>query len=241
MAHSFKWIIRLASLVLLLSGCASRPPQGDHPPQGFEPWNDDLGGYKLLPGDELDIKLHFNPEFSDRVIVDPDGNIHLSPIGPVNVLNHSVIELRDELQKRYAAELKRPELTVVPRQFGSEVIYVGGEVQRPGVLKLAYHMGVFQSLIEAGGALPTGSLKQVVLIRPTNRNTRMMKVIDVQAMLDGKRHEDVWLNRFDVVFVPRSTISEVNLWIDQHINQMLPFQRSFNYTLNRDVIPAVHP
>ena len=35
----------------------------------------------------------------------------------------------------------------------------------------------------------------------------------------------------DIVFVPRSSIAEANLWIDQHINKLLPFSRSLNYNL----------
>jgi len=235
-SHTAEWIGTAAGVILVMSNLSGddKAKNADEMPQGFEPWTEESGSYKLLPGDELDVKLHYNPEFSDRVIVNPDGYIHLFPIGPVNVLNRTVSELSNELRQRYATEFKRPDVTVVPREFGSEIIYVGGEVQRPGVLKLAYNMGALQGILEAGGGLPTGNLEKVVILRPTCRNTRMMKVVNVQALLEGKSTQETRLNRFDVVFVPRTTAAEVGLWVDQHINQMLPFQRSFGYSVNRN-------
>ena len=89
-----------------------------------------------MPGDELDVKLIYNPEFSDRVIVSPDGLIHLSLIGPVKVLNRTPGDIAAELRERYAAEFRHPEAVVVPRMFGSEIIYVGGEVQRLSLIHI---------------------------------------------------------------------------------------------------------
>jgi polysaccharide biosynthesis/export protein PslD len=33
--------------------------------------------------------------------------------------------------------------------------------------------------------------------------------------------------------VPRSRLGEVNLWIDQAINRLIPFSRNFSYAINR--------
>jgi hypothetical protein len=35
------------------------------------------------------------------------------------------------------------------------------------------------------------------------------------------------------VFVPKTTIAEVDQWVDQFITRVVPFQRSFNYTVGR--------
>ncbi|WP_295458808.1 polysaccharide biosynthesis/export family protein [uncultured Thiodictyon sp.] len=227
----------LLLLCLLLAACVgSIRPQERHA-QGFLPWTEEQSAYRFMPGDELDVKLIYNPEFSDRVIVAPDGTIELALIGPARALDRSVPELANELRERYAHELRRPELNVVPRQFGSELVYVGGEVQRPGVFKLVHRMGVLEGIIEAGGFLDTARTNQVVLIRRTSDNKPMLKVINVHDIIEGKARADennVPLHRFDVVFVPKSTIAEVDLWIDQYLNRSLPFSRAFNYTVNRN-------
>lgn len=232
-----RWIIILLS-GLWLGACASSSLQPvEQAPQGFETWSDQLPTYTFFPGDELDITLLYNPEFSGRYIVAPDGYIYLSLIGPARALDRSPAELTNELRERYAVELRRPELSVVPRQFGSELIYVGGEVQRPGVFKLAHQMGVLEGILEAGGFLDTARTNEVVLLRRSCRNKPMLKVINVTGIIEGKAYqENIPLRRFDVIYVPKSSVAEVNLWIDQYINRNLPFTRNFNYTINRDVI-----
>ena len=58
------------------------------------------------------------------------------------------------------------------------------------------------------------------------RNTR--RYIYVNGGIDAN---SVPLMTGDIIYVPRSSIAEVNLWIDQFINKVVPFQRSFSYTL----------
>jgi hypothetical protein len=60
----------------------------------------------------------------------------------------------------------------------------------------------------------------------------MMRTVDVAGYVAG-RTPDVPLQAFDVVFVPKSSIAEVNLFIDQFINRVVPFQRGFTYTVGR--------
>ena len=45
---------------------------------------------------------------------------------------------------------------------------------------------------------------------------------------------DVPIYPGDILFVPRTTIAEINLWIELFIERVLPFERSFQYSLNRN-------
>lgn len=227
---------------LILEACSTnfiRPEE--RKPQGFNAWTSELPAYRFQPGDEFDVQLIYNPEFSGRYIVAPDGVIHASLIGSVQVLNRSAEEVAVDLTQRYAVELRRPELTVIPREFGSELIYVGGEVQRPGVYKLVHRMGVLEGIMEAGGLLDSARIDEVVLLRRNRENRPMLKLLDVRRIIEGKTEtdtEDVPLHRYDVVFVPKSSAAEVGAWVDQHIVRILPFSRSFNYTFNHNVAPG---
>ncbi len=226
----------LVVLCLVLAACAASIQPVEQNTDGFVTWSDDLPEYGFIPGDELDVKLIYNPEFSDRVIVAPDGFIYLALVGPVKVLGRSPADIANELRYRYAVELRRPDVVVIPRMFSSEIIYVGGEVQRPGVLKLAHRMGVLQGILEAGGFRDTAGISNVVLIRRNCQNKPMLRVVDVRELLEG-RAPDLPLHRFDVVFVPRSKVAEVNLWLAQHIYNNLAFSSNFSYTANRDITP----
>jgi polysaccharide export outer membrane protein len=221
---------------LLLLGCANPVRPVSHLADRFAPWTEEVDSYHFLPGDEMDVKLTFNPEFSDRVVVAPDGQIYLALIGGVTAAGRTPDEVAKTVQERYSAELKRPDVSIVPRSFASQMIYVGGEVGRPGIVKKEHLMGVLQAIIGAGGFLSTAATDKIVLIRRSSRDTPMLKVVDANAILNGGSEEhDVLLKRLDVVFVPRSDAAEVGLWIDLNINRILPFSRNFNYTIQRNV------
>jgi polysaccharide biosynthesis/export protein PslD len=106
-------------------------------------------------------------------------------------------------------------------------------VKQPGMIKLeSSGTSVLQAVVVAGGFTEEARTGQVALIRRGPDNMPMLRLIDVREMIEtGFSDGDVPLVSGDIVFVPRSSIAEVNLWIDQFINRVVPFQRSFSYTI----------
>jgi len=59
----------------------------------------------------------------------------------------------------------------------------------------------------------------------------MLRTIDIDALTHtGDPNQAVVLQASDTIFVPKSSIAEVDQWVDQHINQALPFNKGLNYT-----------
>jgi polysaccharide export outer membrane protein len=59
----------------------------------------------------------------------------------------------------------------------------------------------------------------------------MMRTVDLmRAVHDPARGEAVPLRRFDVIYVPRSTIAEVGLFVSQ-VFDAVPFADGFSYVL----------
>ena len=52
--------------------------------------------------------------------------------------------------------------------------------------------------------------------------------LDFRDALKGKEAKPFYLEPYDIVWVPRTTISKVNQWIDQYINKIVP-QTGFLY------------
>ena len=76
---------------------------------------------------------------------------------------------------------------------------------------------------EAGGFLETAHLSQVVLIRRDASGQPVGYALDVRPVIGGTNpSEDVPLQPFDVAFVPRSKIADVNLFVKQWIRDNLP-------------------
>lgn len=224
----------LLSAAILLAACGGPrlPPQVSLP-ERFEPWDAAAQEYRFRPGDELDVRLIHNPEFSDRLIVAPDGQIAMPLIGFVTTAGRTPRELQFELLARFRRELRQPEVTVVPRTFASQRVFVGGEVANPGIYDLPSEIGVLQAVVIAGGFRPTAREDAVVLIRRTPRETPMARLVNVSSVVHrGALGEDVPLRAHDVVYVPRSDAAEVGHFVDQYIRNVLPFDRSISYSIN---------
>ena len=186
--------------------------------------------YRIQLGDQLDIKFFYNPELNEQVTVRPDGRISLQLVHEIMVAGLTPSELTDLLTTRYASELKKPEITVIVRSFGAHKIYVDGEVTRPGVFPLIGFVTVLQAISQAGGMKETARTSQVVIIRRSEDNKPLVSSLNLNKVIDGTdMSQDIALKPFDIVYVPRSAISNVNVWVDQYVRRNLPISISSGF------------
>ncbi|WP_426260502.1 polysaccharide biosynthesis/export family protein [Sphingomonas sp. DC1100-1] len=192
----------------------------------------DRTAYRIAPGDELAISFPYNAELDHAGPVGPDGRIAIPLVGNVPVGGRTIDEvaalISADLRRQGVVEDARP--TVAVRQYGG-VVYVGGEVRQPGPVKLTATMDPMQAVIGAGGLLDTARTRKVVVIHRNADGTIAQRQVDLKAYTKNGIATGIDLQSQDIVFVPRSSIAEANLWIDQHINKLLPFSRSLNYNL----------
>lgn len=96
-------------------------------------------------------------------------------------------------------------------------IYVMGEVNRPQVVRYTDTMDILEAISEAGGFPTTANRQQVVVVRGGLHDPRVYAV-NVLKMMKGQARERFILDRFDIVYVPRTLIADWNVFI----NQLLP-------------------
>jgi len=107
---------------------------------------------------------------------------------------------------------------------------VDGEVGHPGAVELNGGVTALQAVASTGGVKNTARLDSVIIIRRVDGHPVAVPV-NLKAALEGTDFEqDVQLRPYDVVFVPRSQISDVNLFIDQYFRQNVPIPFGFGYT-----------
>ncbi len=192
--------------------------------------------YIIQPGDQLDIKFFYNPELSDSVTVRPDGRISLQLVDEIQAAGQTPAQLDDFLTDKYAAELRKPVITVIVKSFTSHRVYVGGEVNRQGFVDLAPGMSPLHAVIEAGGLKETADPKSVILIRKGPGNNPAPVRVDLKGTLYGSNTQgEIQLQPQDVVYVPKTFIAEANKFVKQYIEDLLLFRGvslGFAYDLN---------
>ena len=190
--------------------------------------------YTLASGDRLRIIVFGQDNLSNIYSVDGSGRIAMPLIGAVRAADLSSSELHDRLVTAYSSHLRMPELTVTPRSYGSRQVFVGGEVARPGIYEMPAQIDAFQAVALAGGFLPSARRGDVLVLSRASGETSVSEVdLSPRAMRQGFPGAQP-LQRYDVVYVPRSAISQVNLFMQQYVRDALPVQFSFYYDLAGD-------
>jgi protein involved in polysaccharide export with SLBB domain len=201
------------------------------PPMAY---SDQTPAYRFYPGDEVEITVYSAPELSRVVMVSPDGRLAMPLIGAVRAADLTADELHDVLVAGYALHLRMPELSVTPRSYASRQVFVGGEVARPGIYEMPANIDAFQAVALAGGFLPSARRGDVLILSRAGGQTQVTE-IDLSSRAMRRGFPDAQpLQRYDVVYVPRSPISQVNLFMQQYVRDALPVQFSFYYDLRGD-------
>jgi polysaccharide export outer membrane protein len=176
----------------------------------------------LGSGDSLDVKFFNNPELNETQTVRPDGKIALQLVGEVMAGGKTPGELQKELVRLYTPHLRTPDVTVIVRSFANRRVYVGGHVKNAQFMELKPQMTALEAIMQAGGFdLITAEPSNVVIVRH-KEGKRYGAALDLSGAIQGRESQPFYLEPLDIVYVPRSKISKVNLWIDQYINLMIP-------------------
>lgn len=234
--------LRLSALIGLLglaalSGCLGDPiPQqsADFPVGSWPGWKVDDQAYRFYPGDKFRVDVRTAPELSGELTIAPDGRVALPTIGAVMAGGQTVRELQTTFEEIYGNELRDPSLVITPTDFGSQKVFVGGEVKAPGAFEMPGDIDVLQAIVMAGGWTDEGKPTHVIVMRRTPGGERMTRVVDVK---NGLARQDLYeigpLKRFDVVYVTRKIIADENLFVKQFIRDALPIDFSLFYDVAR--------
>lgn len=221
-----------AAPLLALTACASAPKREDAIPTpgfvdiGYSNWTDDEPVYRLYPGDQIDVTLPSAPELNRSLTVGPDGRVSLPLVPQVMAADLSTAEMEQVLTRAYAAQLNDPRAEVSLKAAVPLRIFVGGEVGKPGVYDMPGDIDALQAVIMAGGFLTSAEPHSALVIRrgPPGGPPMVRRVNLGRAVRGAPRTDAVPLRRFDVVYVPRSFISNVGLWVQQYLRDVVPVQ-----------------
>jgi polysaccharide export outer membrane protein len=137
----------------------------------------------------------------------------------------TVDELRVAVEEAMASILLDPQASVVLDGVAEQPVYVLGEVTRPGAIDTPGGMRLSMALAHAGGLLSTGKPSSVMIVRTTGVPEAVAIKADVTKVLSGRDlTEDLELQPYDVIYVPKSVIGKVNEFVDLFFDRIAPAQ-----------------
>ena len=159
-------------------------------------------GYRLNPGDILQVSVWKEEGMEREVIVLPDGMISFPLAGHLKAAGRSAAEVEQELVKRIGRYISEPVITVTVAAVAGNKIYVIGQVNRPGEFTVTRGIDVMQALSLAGGLTAFGDEDDIKVLRREDGRQQAFD-FDYSAV---KRGQDLGSNLIlipgDVVVVP---------------------------------------
>jgi len=159
--------------------------------------------YKLHPGDKVVVGVYDDPKLlPQEITVSPDGKISYPLVGELIVGGKSVGQVRVEMETRLKKYISDPIATVIVTEVKGNVVYVIGQVLKPGQLIMNPTINVLQALSMAGGGNPYAKLDGIIIIRTTPTGQRILPFKYGQVAGGKDLSQNVDLESGDVVVVP---------------------------------------
>jgi len=214
----------LAVLTALLAACSSGAPADSGNPSKMYPRQDigdfaaetrepDTGTqeYIIGVGDVLDIVFVYHQNLNTRgVPVRHDGRISVPYVGDVLAAGISPMSLDSVLTSRFSEILRDPTLSVIIKQEAERLVYVLGEVNRPGGYPYNDRISLVQAIAAAGGMKKSAKEAHTILIRREGLDRIVGVEVDVKSIINGESiQNDLLLRKYDIVYIPKAAIYTV--------------------------------
>jgi protein involved in polysaccharide export with SLBB domain len=173
-----------------------------------------------------------------QVTINPDGTIDLPLMRErIMAVGHTVREVESTINERYTlGPLKHVVASLSLLQANSRKVYVLGEVQKPGGYDIKQPITALQAIALAGGPISEfADLTSVILIskdisgKPIGRRLDLKKTLDVGDMASA-----ILIKPYDVIFVPKTFIRDVRVFMDQYIGTVAQIAQLVNVLNNKD-------
>ena len=159
-------------------------------------------GYKVQPGDVLEISVWKEEDLNQSVLIRPDGGLSFPLAGEMNALGKTVEQVRAEIVERLSRYIPDLVVTVSVQEINGNKIYVIGQVNRPGDYVVNPQVDVMQALSMAGGTTAFASLKDIAVLRRQNGRQFRLEFRYDEVLKGRNLDQNIVLQSGDIVVVP---------------------------------------
>jgi polysaccharide export outer membrane protein len=175
--------------------------------------------YRIVPGDKLSLNMgprqDGTQDFIREQLVRPDGRITVYPVGDVVAAGLTPMELQKSIIALLSADLRAPRVTVEIVAMAGNQVHVLGQVTTPGSFTAGPFMTVSQAVAAAGGLKDDAARNDILLIHREGARTVRVAKVHVGRFLRGLEFVDPQVSRYDIVYVPRTSVGNLNVFLNQ--------------------------
>lgn len=130
--------------------------------------------YRLVQGDKLRVEVYKDAQLSQSLQIRPDGKITLPLLGDIAAAGKTPTELRDTVTNALREYISNPVVTVIVVETTPAMVFVMGEVNRPGPQPMNGSVSILQVLAMAGGFKDFAHTKDIRILRKSSTGLRTL-------------------------------------------------------------------
>lgn len=159
-------------------------------------------GYKLQPGDLLQVVVWKETDLQSEVLIRPDGGISFALAGDMQAAGRTTDELRQELESRVRKLVPGAVVTVSVKAANGNRVFVIGKVNRPGDFALNRPIDVMQAISLAGGITPFASADRIRVLHRDGAKQNSIRFRYSEVAKGRNLSQNILLQSGDTVIVP---------------------------------------
>ena len=168
--------------------------------------------YRILPQDRLEVALYKDPTHETGsvsselgqsmnkggILVNASGYISLPLIGKVKVAGLTQTEAAERIRVMYKTYLNTPSVYI---EVLNKRLYVLGEVNTPGVVKIDKEkMTLFEAIAFSGDLTDAAVRDNILILSNSSENGMQMRRVDL-TNFDSMKYANLMLRPNDIVYV----------------------------------------
>jgi polysaccharide export outer membrane protein len=177
-------------------------------------------GYRIAPGDVLQMEVLEDPSMNRALLVLPDGSINVPEGGTIQAGGMSVAQVQSAVVEALTPSFaKAPTVylavgQLAPRVTGTTAaartisVYAIGEVAKVGLIEVAPRTTLLQFLAQSGGFTKFAATKRIQIRRTSTSGSEEVYQFNYAALLSGARAPVMFLQEGDVIVVPQRKLFE---------------------------------
>lgn len=161
--------------------------------------------YVITSGDVLNIKVAGEADLSKPYNVSDEGTIFVPFLQKITANGKTEAELQEELTTKLKTYIKDPVVTVEVTNPNNTVVWITGEVNTPGEVKVKPDARLLEVLQKAG-IKDTAKKTEVTLLRKAES-----RVIDLDAVMKGDMTNNILLEVGDRIHIPKEVDGKIKI------------------------------
>ncbi|WP_459996185.1 polysaccharide biosynthesis/export family protein, partial [Marinitoga arctica] len=175
-----------------------------------------FSNYTIRTGDVLGLWVFGYSEYSNqKIVVGPDGQITVPPIGRLNAYGKTIETLEKEIKERISTYIKSPNVTLGIINYAPFEVQVIGNVNRSGIIQLSKpELSLTKIISLSGGIAEPWKSTYAIVKYPDGKEERY----DITNLFKGLLLEnDPEIPENSTVVIPFEFDTNINIYMDYGI------------------------